>query len=140
MSSWRKRATACKSNGNAMSALDRPGRKSSVAIVVMCSIGFMSNSNLALRLTLYTNFSRLELTEPKSAKIEYSICILHYYLSLLLAPALFPKPRTAHRFQNGSGCFAAQRSASEICYWRVYCAEHEDTSAKQRRDATYLIA
>ncbi len=30
----------------------------------------MSNSNLALSLTLYTNFSRLELTEPKSAKIE----------------------------------------------------------------------
>src|SRR5260370_12693821 len=72
MSSWRKRATACKSNGNAMSALDRPGRKSSVAIVVMCSIGFMSNSNPALRLTLYTNFSQLELTEPKSAKIEYT--------------------------------------------------------------------
>ncbi len=30
----------------------------------------MSNSNPALSLTLYTNFSQLELTEPKSAKIE----------------------------------------------------------------------
>src|SRR5260370_41275746 len=43
-------------------------------------------------------------------------------------------------FALGSGCFARESSASAICYWRVYCAEHEDTSAKQRRNATYLSA
>ncbi len=35
---------------------------------------------------------------------------------------------SADRFSRGSGC------SSEQCdlYWRVYCVEQEDTSAKQR--------
>ncbi len=47
---------------------------------------------------------------------------------------------TVDLFALGSGCFARESSASAICYLRVYCAEHKDTSAKQRRDATYLSA
>jgi hypothetical protein len=58
---------AYKSNGTAMSALDRRSEKSSTAIVVMCSIGFMGNSNPALSLTPCMNFSRLEPTRPQSA-------------------------------------------------------------------------
>jgi hypothetical protein len=56
---------------HAMSLLGRPGAKSSVAIVGMCSIGFMGNSNPTLNLTPNTNFSRLEPTQPKSTKIEF---------------------------------------------------------------------
>jgi hypothetical protein len=77
MSSWRKRATACKSNGNAMSPLDRRGEKSSAAIIVMCSIGFMDNSNPALSLTPCMNFSRLDPTRPKSAKIEIEFYLVN---------------------------------------------------------------
>src|SRR5260370_18283174 len=47
---------------------------------------------------------------------------------------------TVDLFALGSGCFARESSASAICYLRVYCAEQEVTSAKQRRDATYLSA
>jgi len=53
-----------------LSPLDRHSEKSNVAIVIICSIGFMGNSNPALSLTPCMNFSRFEPTQPKSAKIE----------------------------------------------------------------------
>jgi len=42
---------------------------------------------------------------------------------------------SADRFSPGSGC------SSEPCdlYLRVYYAEHKDTSAKQRKNATYSL-
>src|SRR6266481_4551115 len=70
MSSWRKNATACKNSGSAMSPLVRRAARSSVAIVDMCSIGFMGSSNPALNLTLSMTSSRPERGQLKSANIE----------------------------------------------------------------------
>src|SRR5205085_2736432 len=70
MSFWRKNARACKHSGKAQLPLGRHAVKSSVAIVVRCSIGFMPSSNLASNQTRCMSCSPLEGLQPKSARIE----------------------------------------------------------------------
>src|SRR5437763_3590176 len=92
MSFWRKNARACKHSGKAQLPLGRHAVKSSVAIVVRCSIGFMPSSNLASNQTRCMSCSPLEGLQPKSARIEKRFMFLkltRYYAqkyhTLLLA-------------------------------------------------------
>src|SRR6266849_8674262 len=77
MSSWRRRATACKGSGIATSLWARLAVKSSAAIVARYSIGFMGSSNPALSLTPCMTSSPPERGLPKSANIEENIEVHH---------------------------------------------------------------